>query len=197
MQNASVNISTTDENVIELEYRRENSNGVYAGRNSNVESSYTVENLTFIANDSAERDEILSKIAQARAGGGQIYDEDTFFGSSCYIYISISYVSRTGTSGAEAKMTSVTVKYSTNSGTTISSKKLNLLCHGASASSGSIYKDRTLTSISSSPYTTSLPNSWPYVLTGSAVLGASFDVTATRPSGESKSSIVTAYVFLN
>lgn len=160
------------------------------------EQEYRNSTLTILAESAQERDAILSRIEQVQLGGGTIYDEKDFFGNSCYIYISVTFTTRSSSLGQEARMTSVTTKYSVNSGTTVSSATLSLACIGTSATSGGVYYEHEIP-VTSSSYTTTYPASWPYIYDGSPLLGAYFDVTAKRPSGETKTDTVSVTIYRN
>lgn len=157
---------------------------------------YRSSNLTIIAESSDEKDAILSNINQVQRGGGTIYDEKDFFGNSCYIYVSVTYTTRSSSIGQEARMTSVTTKYSVRDGTTVSNATLSLACIGSSEDSGGVYYDHDI-QVTSSSYTTTYPASWPYIYDGSPLLGAFFDVTARRPSGETQTDTVSVTVYRN
>lgn len=152
--------------------------------------------LTLLAESVKEKEDVLSRIDLARRGGGTIYDDDTFFGSTCYIYVSVTFTTRSSPIGQEARMNSVSTRYRVNSGTYVSSANLHLACVGTSSSSGAVYNEHDI-AVTASSYTTTYPDSWPYIYNGSACLGASFTVTAKRPSGESSTNTVSANVYLN
>lgn len=195
VSNASVTINSFADGFSEINLTQvqDISNTVRSLGNSNT---YQTTSLTFIAEDQEEKDEILSRINQVRSGGGTIYDEDWFFGSSCYAYISITYTTRDVSNGTEARINSVTTKHSTNSGTTIAGATLYMACMGYSSDSGSTSLDEEI-AVTTSPYTSTVMNSWPWVNTGGPHLGANYTVTAKRPSGSTSSHTVSANVFAN
>jgi hypothetical protein len=158
------------------------------------EATYRHSVLMFVAESASEKEEILSRINLARRGGGTIYEDDTFFGNSCYIYISVTYTTRPSSIGTEARMSSVSTQYSVNSGTYVSAANLHLECLGTSSTAGAVFYEHDI-AVTSSSYTTTYPSAWPYIYTGSPHLGAHFEVTATRASGESQTRTVGASVF--
>lgn len=191
---ADVNVKSCGNDVTEisLSHTAEVLNSTYTSSN---EKRYETEKVTFLAT-SEDKDDILNRIAEARSGGGARYDEDWFFGDSCYIYISISYSTRDVANGTEARIKSVTVRDSVNSGTYISDATLHLSCVGSSSDAGSVYLEKDI-QVTSSPYTNTLMNSWPYINTNSPCLGANYTVTAKRSSGSSSTHTVSAHVFVN
>ena len=158
--------------------------------------TYQATSLTFIAESQTEKDAILSRIEQTRAGGGTIYDEDWFFSNSCYAYISITYTTRNVSNGTEARISSVTTRHSTNSGTTVAKANLHLACIGSSSDTGGTYLEEDI-NVTTSPYTNTLMNTWPWINTGGPCLGANYTVTARRPSGSTSTHTVSASVFVN
>lgn len=156
------------------------------------ESTYSTTSLSFLSESNEEKNTILSRINEAR-GGGTIYGDDWFFGSSCYIYVSITYTTRTVSNGTEARINSVTTKYSTRNGTYVSSSVLRLVSMGSSSDSSSTPMDLEI-NVTTTPYTTTITSTWPWVNTEGPLLGAFYTVTATRPSGSSSSHTVSATV---
>lgn len=98
---ASVNVNTFADGFAEINLTdvQEVQNTTRSSSNINT---YQTTSLTFLANSQNEKNAILSRISQVRAGGGTIYDEDWYFGSSCYAYISITYTTRDVSNGTEA-----------------------------------------------------------------------------------------------
>lgn len=192
---ASVNLTTDEDGFTEitLTNQEELQSAVFSTINSR---SYRTTTLAFFAETLDERAAILSRINQTKAGGGTIYDEDWFFGSSCYAYISITYTTRDVYNGTEARINSVTTRHSTNSGTSVSNAVLHLACIGSSSDEGSTYLERDVI-VTTSPYTNTLMNTWPWINTGSPCLGANYTVTARRPSGSTSTHTVSANAFVN
>lgn len=192
---ASVDVATSDNGLIEISLTnvKEMQSMVLS---STGEFSCKFSALTFLAETPEEKDAILSRINQVRSSGGTVYDDDWFFSKSCYIYISITYTTRNVSNGTEARINSVTTRYSVNSGTSISNAVLHLACVGFSSDAGSTNLERDI-AVTTSPYTNTLMNSWPYINTSGPCLGANYTVTAKRPSGSSASHTVSATVFVN
>lgn len=163
---------------------------------SSIDPSYKATSLTFLAETEEEKSNILSRIGEIKSSGGTVYDDDWFFGSSCYIYISVTYTTRSASNGTEARVNSVTTQHSVKSGTSVSNAVLHLACIGTSSDSGVTNLEEDVT-VTTTPYTNTLMNSWPYIHTGGPCLGANYTVTATRSSGSSSTHTVSATVFAN
>lgn len=192
---AVIDVATFDDGIIEVSLS-EVEEIQSAVRNSSSENSYRTTSLTFLANTQEERDNILSRINQVRSSGGTVYDDDWFFSNSCYIYISAAYTTRNVSNGTEARINSVTTRHSANSGTSVSNAILHLSCIGSSSDVGGVYLEDDIR-VTTSPYTNTSMNTWPYIHTGGPCLGANYTVTATRSSGSSSTHTVYANIFVN
>lgn len=192
---AVIDVSTFDDGIIEVSLS-EVEEIQSAVRNSSSEDSFRTTSLTFLANTQEERDNILSRINEVKRSGGTVYDDDWFFSNSCYIYISVAYTTRNVSNGTEARINSVTTRHSANSGTSVSNAILHLACIGSSSDVGGVYLEDDIR-VTTSPYTNTSMNTWPYIHTGGPCLGANYTVTATRSSGSSSTHTVYANVFVN
>lgn len=195
IEDATVAVSPLSNDRFEISLSSVESIAVFTNKDAN-DSAYRQSSLTFIAESTNEKEEILSRINQVQRGGGTNYDDKDFFGNSCYIYVSVTFTTRSSSLGPEARMTSVSTKYQVRDGTSIKNATLRLSCMGTSSDAGSVYKQHEIP-VRTASYTTTYPASWPYIYDGSALLGAAFEVTAKRPSGESRMDTVSVTIYKN
>lgn len=161
------------------------------------ESTYELSSLKILAYSLEEKDMIIGKIETIKSGK-TLTDDDWFLGSSCYIYISVTYSTRTGANGLKSRVDSVKTQCRVLNGTYVSSATLYMGATGTSEEIGSCTYSDELNITSTPTYSTSRMSQWPYIYNASAqILGASFEVTAKRPSGSSETHSVTAHVFYN
>jgi len=141
----------------------------------------------------------VSKNINAAKGGGTLYDDGWFFGSSCYIYINVNFSTKSDTSFRTlCRINTVDIRCQTNSGTTITQKTLNTVCHGVSEEGFAHDAYETINVLAMpNPYTYTGMSANPYIYNTGILLGASLTVTATRSSGDSATSAVVANVFNN
>lgn len=160
------------------------------------EQKFVASEAKFIAYTEEEANQIVEQLNVARASSYPVNDDLWFLGSSCYISISLQYTKTTGSKGTLCRIESVTVTSKSNSGTTITSRVLHMGCSGTTASNGGFYDSKNI-NVTTSTYTTTYPKSWPYIYNSGPMLGASFEVTASRSSGSSATKTVSAPVFIN
>ena len=195
IRTATVSVSTYGDGLTEISLTSTEVIPTVTCSTSN-ETSYKSSSLTFLADTPEERNDILTRINQARRGGGTAYDEDWFLGSSCYIYVSIAYTTRKVGAITEARINTVTTRDSVNSGTYISSAQLVLSCIGESSDQGSVALQERI-QVTTSPYRTTRMSTWPYINVNTPSLSAVYEVTAMRASGASSTHMVAATVINN
>lgn len=160
------------------------------------EQRFTTSSVKFIAFSEEEADAIVEELNTLRAAGGTIDDDRSLLGNSCHIYINLNFSTTYGAMGKLYRIDKVTVSYNTNSGTTIPWKSLNLSCMSVGADNKNVTYVKSY-SPPSNPYTTYEMSNLKYVYNTGPSLGAAFEVTAKRSSGESVTSSVSASVFQN
>jgi len=112
-------------------------------------------------------------------------DPTWFLGYSCYIYMNVNVTRKTISPRTYYKINRVDVEYGVNSGTTISSKVLYMGALGSGENNEAV-NFHTNVNVPYSPYSDYSLGSLPFIDSEGTDLGASFVVTAVRPSGESK-----------
>lgn len=197
---ASIDVTTCDNNLFKISLtgteKIPNNPNLNTLSNNDVNASYKTTSLTFLADTSKEKDRILSQINQVKSSGGTQFDDEWFLGSSCYIYVSAVYTKKDGARGDLAKINSVTTKHSVNSGTRISKATLRVKCQGVTSDDKGYINEKTI-NVTTTPYTNTSMNSWPYLYMTGPYLGASYEVIAARQSGNPVTEVVNATIFLN
>ena len=191
----TMDISTTPDGTIDVCFTVKNHGTTSLSRSDNLAETFTTTSVSFFPEDKAEQVEILERMNQARAGG-TVYNDDWFFGESCYVYISVTYSSKTIGVKTYCRMDSVTARYSVNSGTTVKSEKIRMVCFSSSPAGESITEDKEL-NMTSTPFTTTYPQRWSYAYNGGLAMGSNITVTAQRPSGSTSTHTISANVFNN
>ena len=166
--------------------------------NNGNEQYYESENLKIVSLTSEQAKQVTKAINTTKASG-TLEDDSWFLGYSCYIYIYTVYSIKTVSSFNYYRINSVKVSYQTNSGTTLSSKELHMGCIGTTEANTSFMNGPSgvTVNVPSNPYTSYQMSYYPYIREGSPVLGASFSVTAVRPSGSSSTNTVSTVILNN
>lgn len=162
----------------------------------NSMTTSTATTVSFFPENLTEQQEILQRVEQLRRGGGYIYDDDWFLGDSCYMFISINFSTVKKDIRSASRIDSITTEYSVNSGTYITSAHIHASCIGTTLTESGFAEDRDIP-VTTTPFTTSSVSNWPYIYNSGPSLGASFVVTAQRPSGTSETHTISANVFVN
>lgn len=200
LNSAPIQILQRDHGIYEISLSQvkalSNSDVITRTMSSSEEENFVVSEVKFIAFSEEEAEAIIEELNNLRAAGGTIDDDRGLLGNSCHIYISLSYSTSYGSAGKLYRVNKVTASYKTNSGTTVPWKSLNLSCISVQENGKAVTYVKNYESIPN-PCTKTEMSSLPYVYNAGPSLGATFEVTAKRPSGESVTSYVSAMVFQN
>lgn len=169
--------------------------------NRNIKN-FSTQSISFVLLQEKEKDKILEYISDIKnssvstCSGGSIYDDHSFLGNSCYIYIESTFTAKKTNGRRYCKLTKAKTKYSVNSGTTVTAAKVTVACIGTNTSGNAVNKKQNYT-VKKSSYTTPSSMSLPYITDTSPLLGAGFTVTAKRPSGTKQTYTINANIISN
>lgn len=157
-------------------------------RTRSGEKNYSKTMIAILGENEKEAEKIIKGLEGVQRGTGTLTDEDWFYGDSVYLSSTLYYTTTPiGDLGfSAAGLDRVTIKCTTNSGTTISKMTLTMVQNGYCYPDG-VYRLQQKDFNATTARSFTAPSSWYPVDTTSAnaTISATVECTAVRPGGAS------------
>lgn len=149
-----------------------------------TENDYAKTSVVILPSSEQEANDIIANIEDLQRATGSLTNDDWFYGSSVYLSSTINYSTTTVSDGLDyGRITRITIRATTNSGSSISSMSL-LVGQNGWASGG--YRNQRTTYNATNTRSFTPPSSWSSILwDGSGDVGANLTCTAVRQGGQS------------